>query len=494
MNKRMRIGLAALHHSLPALVLIAVSTFAEAQAPSTPAWSPESLQQLCQLQSAALIDDYAYQQLAHLCDNIGPRPSGSLQAAAAVEYVAEEMRKLGLEVTLEKVLVPRWIRGDDRAELVEYPGQVPGTNQKIVVTALGAVGVTTPPEGITAEVIVVNTFDELTALPDEKVRGKIVLFNEHFDDRMAKAGHAGEAYGEAVAYRSQGRVAAERKGAVAMLVRSVGGAEFRLPNAGATDYQNRGKIPAAAVTAEDAGLIARLSAQALVRIHVVLNSKMELNAESYNVIADLKGSEHPEQVVIVSGHLDSWDLGTGALDDGAGVAVAMATAHLINQLHLHPARTLRIVAWMSEEEGAVGAIAYGRRHAPEINNYFAGIETDSGAGHPIGTLITGDPALQEILQPIAKVLESSGAGVLQMFSEPGTDLIPLNVRGMPAFQPLQDVRTYFDYHHTAADTLDKVDPKQLRENTAVVSVLAYALAEMKQELPRKTLPIPENMK
>jgi carboxypeptidase Q len=218
------------------------------------------------------------------------------------------------------------------------------------------------------------------------------------------------------------------------------------------------------------------------------------DAESFNVIADLKGSEHPEQVVIVSGHLDSWDLGTGAIDDGAGIAMAMATAHLVKQLHLQPKRTIRVVAWMSEEPGIIGARAYGKEHAADIANHFAGIETDSGAGHPMGIYISGDESLTKVLQPVADVLQTSGAGILRATDESGSDLIPLNLRGMPAFSPIQDTRKYFDYHHTAADTLDKVDPQELRENAAVVSVLTYALATMTQDLPRKPLPLPDWLK
>jgi Zn-dependent M28 family amino/carboxypeptidase len=169
----------------------------------------------------------------------------------------------------------------------------------------------------------------------------------------------------------------------------------------------------------------------------------------------------------------------------------MATAHLVKQLHLQPKRTIRVVAWMSEEPGLLGGRAYGKEHAADIANHFAGIETDSGAGHPMGIYVTGDESLTKVLQPVADVLQTSGAGILRATDESGPDLIPLNVRGMPAFSPIQDTRKYFDYHHTAADTLDKVDLQELRENSAVVSVLAYALATMTQELPRKPLPLPD---
>ena len=302
------------------------------------------------------------------------------------------------------------------------------------------------------------------------------------------------AYDQAVEFRTAGRAAAAKAGAVAVLVRSVGGAEFRLVHVGETDYENAAHIPSAATTAEDADLIVRLLSQGPVRLHLELSSDMHEEVDSYNVIADLKGSDHPGQFVIVSGHLDSWDLGTGATDDAAGVSIAMATAHLLHEQNLRPSRTIRFVAWMGEEPGLLGARAYAKEHTPEMPSHFAAIETDSGAGHAMGVYFTGDPSLAALLQPVAEILQESGAGILQDLKEPSPDLIPLHFRGVPAFAPLQDTRKYFDYHHTAADTLDKVDPRELRENIAVVAVLAYALATTKQELPRQQLAVPDWLK
>jgi Zn-dependent M28 family amino/carboxypeptidase len=482
-------------HLLWLWILVLATVSAAAQENAASPWSSETLQQLHQLQEAALNDDYGYPQAAHLTDNIGPRLAGSSQAAAAVEYVAAELRKLGLEVTLEPVSVPKWVRGEERAELVSYPGQAPGTQQKIVVTALASVDNATPAEGITAEIVVVNSFDELAAMSREKVAGKIVVFNEPFDHQMVAAGFGLAAYGQAVAYRENGRAAAAKQGAVAALVRSAGAAEFRLPHTGETGYDPKlPSIPAAAVTAEDAELMARLAAEGPVRLHLVMTAKLLPNVTSYNVVADLKGSEHPEQVVIVSGHLDSWDLGTGALDDAAGVAVSMATAQLLRQLHLQPKRTIRIVAWMAEETGIFGGKAYAKQHANDVANHFAAIETDLGAGHPMGINVSGDEAVLKLLQPVADVLATSGTGMLQPSDETGADIIPLKVAGVPSFSPIQDERKYFDYHHTAADTLDKIDPKELRENATVVAVLAYALATMDTKLPRKPQPMPDWLK
>ncbi len=493
--RKMRLYLSAWWLAADLAALMIFCSPAVGQVTPAAAWSPNTLQQLRQIQQAALQDDYAYRQTAHLTDNIGPRLAGSPQAAGAVEYVAEELRKLGLEVSLEKVTVPQWMRGEERAELVAYPGQVPGTQQKIVVTALASLNNATPPDGVTAEIVVVNSFDELAALPRDKVSGKIVVFNERFDQRMTAAGLSLAAYGEAVAYRENGREAAARQGAVAALVRSAGGADYRLVHTGETGYDPKlPSIPAGCVTAEDAELMARLVAQGPVRLHLVLTPKVLPDVTSFNVVADLKGSEHPEQVVIVSGHLDSWDLGTGALDDAAGVAVAMETAQLLTQLHLKPKRTIRVVAWMAEEVGIFGGKAYANQHAADMAKHFAAIETDLGAGHPVGINVAGDEAIVKLLQPVADVLQTSGAGVLRLSDETGADIIPLSVAGVPTFSPIQDVRKYFDYHHSAADTLDKIDPRELRENAAVVSVLAYALATTHAELPRKPLPLPDWLK
>jgi Zn-dependent M28 family amino/carboxypeptidase len=439
------------------------------------------LQQLSAIKAAALNDDYAYHQLQHLTENIGPRPSGSPQADAAAHYVADELRKLGLEVRLQPVTVPHWVRGAETAALIEYRDMVPGTTQKIVLTALGGSG-STNPDGLTAEVVAVNNFDELTALGHDKVAGKIVLFNELFDKQKAAGGYSFSSYGEAVRYRVGGPKAAADLGAVACLVRSVGNADYRLPHTG---YSVPAGIPAAAVTAEDADLIAHLAAQGEVRMHLTLTPQKLPDATGYNVIADLKGSEHPEQIVVVSGHLDSWDLGTGAIDDGAGVVVAMETAEILQRLHLHPARTLRVIAWMDEENGGSGSTAYGTQYSSDFANYAGCIESDSGAAHPLGFDVKISPAALDALHPMQNVLQSIGATVFRPSTySPGADITGMADAGVPAFGVMQDGRTYFNYHHTAADTLDKVVPAELRENAAVMAVMGYALTNMTNPLPR----------
>ncbi len=450
-------------------------------APASASLPAPLLQELAAIRDAALTDDYAYRQVAHLTENIGPRAIGSPQAQAAIEYVAGEMRKLGLEVRLEPVQARHWIRGAESAELVEYPGQAPGSTQKVVLTALGG-NEPTPPEGITAEIVAVDSFADLNSLGRQNVAGKIVLFNEFFDRRKAADGLAGEAYDEAVVYRASGAKKAAALGAVASLVRSVGGADYRLPHTGGSTAAG---IPAGAVTSEDADLIAHLAAQGKVRMHLVLTSKTAEEVNTYNVVGDLKGSEHPEQVVIVSGHLDSWDLGTGAIDDAAGVAVAMEAAQLMQQLHLHPRRTLRVIAWIDEENLGRGHVAYAKAHASEIGQHTAAIESDLGASHPLGfrAKISAEAAAR--LQPVLDVLQPAGANLLVLTSDsPEADIDPLAKQGVPALGLLQDSRTYFNYHHTAADTLDKIVPQELRENATALAVMGYALASMPDPLPR----------
>lgn len=442
---------------------------------------PLLLQQLSAIKAAALSDDYGYKELTHLTENIGPRPSGSPQAKAAAEYVAAELRQLGLEVKLEPVTVPHWVRGAETAALVEYPGQVSGTTQKIVLTALGG-STSTPNDGTTAEVVVVDNFEELKALGHDKIAGKIVLFNELFDKQQAAAGFAFAAYGDAVRYRAAGPKAAADMGAVAALVRTVGSADYRIPHTG---FSFPAGIPAGAVAAEDAELMAHLAAEGKVRMHLTLTPQKLPDETGYNVIADLKGSKHPDEIVVVSGHLDSWDLGTGAIDDGAGVVIAMEAAELLQRLHLRPERTLRVIAWMDEETGGAGRQGYTKEYSAEFLRHVGVIESDAGAAHPLGFDAKISPAAAELLHPVQNALSSIGASVVQSVSfSPGADIEDMSEAGVPAFGVMEDGRTYFYYHHSAADTLDKVVPKELRENAAAMTVLAYALANMKDPLPR----------
>lgn len=466
-------------------LFIAGSVLGQQPTPTPVLYSEKTLSELKAIQKAALESDYAYKQTAYLANNIGPRLTGSAQAQRAVEYVADEMRKLGMDVRLQKLSVPHWVRGVETGELVEFPGMAQGTTQKIVLTALGG-SVATPDAGMTAEIVVVNSFDELNALGRSAVEGKIVLFNNKFDRALAASGFGGQAYGQAVQYRGGGPNAASRLGAIAALVRSTGGSQNRLAHTGGINYASDVKpIPAAAISSEDAGTIAYLAAMGKTSIRLVLTPKTLPNAVSYNVIADLKGTEKPDEVVIVSGHLDSWDLGTGALDDACGVAVSMQVLQLAGALRLKPKRTIRLIAYMNEENGLVGGTTYAEEEKANISKHFAAIESDLGASNAVGFLFTGKTEAMPFFAPLSNILRSQGSALSQL--QPGgvgADIGPLTRLGVPSFAPWFDTRTYFNYHHTAADTLDKVDPKELAKSGSVMAVMAYGLANLEQPLPR----------
>ena len=452
--------------------------------PTPRLYSQVTIHDLARLQRTAVDSDYAYRQVGYLANNIGPRLSGSAQAARAVEYVASEMRLMGLDVRLQKCLVPHWVRGEERGELIEWTGMASGTTQKVVLTALGG-SIGTATEGMTGEIVVIKDFDELARLGKDKIAGKIVLFNNKFDREMQNSGFGLAAYGQAVAYRFGGAMAAARLGAIAVLVRSAGGSQNRLAHTGAMGYDPAvKKIPGAAVSYEDAETIAYLARMGKVRIKLTLTPQTLPDVESYNVIADLKGSEKPNEIVIVSGHLDSWDLGQGAIDDGAGVAAAMAVPQIIKQMGLHPKRTIRFIAWMNEENGGRGSAAYAKDEENNIANHFAAIEADLGASHPVGFLFAGKQEAMAFFAPISNVLREQGAFQTQLQAGVGSDVGPLTQKGVPSFAPWFDQRTYFDYHHTAADTFDKVDPRQIAQNASVMAVLAYGLASLEQPLPR----------
>ncbi|HEX8369199.1 MAG TPA: M28 family peptidase [Pyrinomonadaceae bacterium] len=468
------------------LPLFSIQIFAQpSPTPTPPLYSEQTLKDLKRIQATALRSDYALRQTAYLSNNIGARLTGSPQAERAVQYVAEEMRRLGLDVRLQKLTVPHWVRGDERAELIEFSGMAQGTTQKVVVTALGG-SIATAPEGLTGEIVVVNSFEELNQLGRDKIQGKIVLFNYKFDREMQASGFGGAAYGQATQYRGGGAIAAGRLGAIGVLVRSAGGSQNRLVHTGGMRYDpNVAKIPAAATSFEDAEMIAYLARMGKVRLKLVLTPQTLPDTTSYNVIADLKGSEKPDEIVIVSGHLDSWDLGTGALDDATGVAVSMQVPFLLKQLKIRPKRTIRVIAYMNEENGLVGGGTYAQEENANLGNHFAAIESDLGASHPLGFYFTGKSEALAYLTPISNVLREQGAGLSQ-FQQGGVgaDIGPLTRKGVPSFAPWFDQRTYFNYHHTAADTFDKVNPKELAEVGSVMAVLAYGLANLEQPLPR----------
>jgi carboxypeptidase Q len=438
---------------------------------------------LLQIRDAAMRSDYAYERLADMTDLIGPRLSGSAGAAAAVTQVAEAMRKLGAKVTLQPVKVPHWVRGAESGELVGYAGKPAGVSQKIVLTALGGSSAT-PAAGITAEVLVLHSFDELKARAAE-VKGRIVLFDVPFDQDMADHGLAGPAYGQSVAYRVAGPRMAAEMGAAAALVRSVGGAAYRIPHAGTAGLQDGARIPAAAVTIEDAMLMTRLAKRGPVRMHLTLTPQTLPDADSFNVIADLPGTEKPDEIVIISGHLDSWDLATGANDDGTGVTSAMAVFDILKKLDFKPRRTIRMIAWMNEENGTRGARAYLAAETANAEKHVAAFESDNGSGRPFGLKASVGMQSVKYFAPLRAALQPIGAGAFAREDALGTgDLSGLELAGVPSFAPLMDSSTYFNYHHTPADTFDKVDPDNLRRHVALMSTTAWFLANTDQPIGR----------
>ena len=459
-----------------------------APAPADAPAAPVDAVTLARIRDAAMSSDWAWQRLAELTDRIGPRLSGSPQLEAAVVHVADSMRSIGAQVKLQPAKVPHWVRGEERAELVDYPGRPAGMLQQLHLTALGGSSAT-PAGGLTARVIVVRDFDELKAHARE-VAGNIVLFTARFDQRLADNGEASAAYGQAVRYRGSGPSAAAELGAAAALVRSVGGADFRLPHTGATRWkENQAAIPAAALTSEDTDLVARLAAAGPVKLKLLLTPKTLPDADSNNVIADWQGREKPDEYVIVSGHLDSWDLATGATDDGVGAMAAAAVIEIMKELDLHPRRTIRFVGWTNEENGSRGSKAYFDSLGGDVQTQAAAIESDEGAGRSLGVAAAVNKDSIATLRPVQTALGPIGAIVLsRRDNELGADIEPLQEAGVPGFAPLVDARHYFDYHHTAADTLDKVDPQNLRSQVATMAVLAYYLAELPDSLPRFKIP------
>ncbi len=427
---------------------------------------------------AALAGNDAYMKLQELCDGIGHRLSGSPQLDQAIQWAARTLKADGQEnVHIEEVMVPRWVRGAESLVMIE-PREAP-----LAMLGLGG-SVGTPPQGITAEVVVVRDEEEFEAL-GAGARGKIVLFNNPMPPYDPEQG-AG--YGTTVRFRTNGARIASEHGAVACLVRSVTAHSMRSPHTGAMRYGDaKVKIPAAAISTEDADMIARLRARGL---PVVVTLKMQARSMepvvSGNVIAELRGSTHPGEIVVIGGHIDSWDVGQGAHDDGAGCVMAMEAINVLRRLNMIPRRTIRVVLWTNEENGLAGARQYAKDHAQELANHVAAIEADSGGFRPIGYSVDcADEERLEIaagqLRDLTSLFESIGATSVTT-GHSGADLGPMKEAGVVLMGHRMDGSKYFDYHHSHADTLDKVDPEELSQNVAVLATVAYVLADMPERL------------
>jgi carboxypeptidase Q len=455
--------------------LVALVAAASAPSGQDPFYNAEG-DAIGRIVDAATHHGQSWQILSHLTESIGPRLSGSAGAEAAVRWTAERLRADGFDVRLEPVLVPHWVRGEETAEIA-------GANpQRLLVTALGG-SVPTPDDGVTGEIVVADGLAALSAMDPARVKGRIVLFNQAMAAESAFQG-----YSKVVDQRTKGASEAARRGAVASIVRSVGTLAARLVHTGSVTYdEGVARIPAAAIASEDADLLAGLAARgASPTVHLRLGCHTLPDVPSHNVVADLRGRERPDEVVLIGAHLDSWDLGRGAHDDGTGVAMVMDALRTLKSIGLVPRRTIRAVLFMNEENGLRGGKAYAEAHASELARHVAAIETDSGGFPFVGFTSNVDEPGLSMLRSLASALAPIGAAQIGP-NGGGADTSPMKPAGVPQISFDVDRAHYFDWHHTPADTLDKVDPAALARDTAAMAAMAYLLAERADTLPR---PVP----
>ncbi|HMA29671.1 MAG TPA: M20/M25/M40 family metallo-hydrolase [Thermoanaerobaculia bacterium] len=454
-----------------AAVFLGAATFALTAA--RPEESSDFRVTLERLVRAALQTDGAYDTARGLTDTVGPRLSGSPGDARSVAWAEAALRARGFSnVHAEAVTVPHWERGEEGGEIVS---PVP---LRLSLCALGG-SVGTPPEGIEADVVEAQSLEGVDAL-GEKAKGRIVLVWKVMERRPDGSG-----YGATVPIRGAAASRAAKLGAVGALIRSVATSNARLPHTGSLRYEaGVPKIPAAALAVPDADLVHRLLAEGkTVRVRFALSARTLADATSANVLGEIPGREKADEIVVLGGHLDSWDLGQGAVDDAAGLGIAIEAARLVGQLPKRPRRTLRVVAFANEENGLAGARAYAKTHAGELPAHVAAIECDSGAGRVSGFGWTAGPSAESTLAVLAEVLKPFGIGNLKKGGG-GADVGTLRAAGVPLFSPIQDVSRYFDVHHSADDTFDKIDREEMNTGVAAVAALAYALAEFRTPLER----------
>jgi len=420
------------------------------------------------LRERALADDTAYELTRSLTTEVGPRLAGSPGDARAVAWSVEKLKALGFSnVRAEPVTVPRWIRGEARAEITApWP-------QTLAVAALGG-SIATPAEGIEAEVVPVTTLDELKAQPRERIAGRIVFFTA----RMGRS-RDGSGYGTTVPPRGSGAAEAAKLGAVAMVMRPAGTSTSRTPHTGAQRYADgMPPIPAFALSNPDADMLEQqLASGQPVRLKLSNTSRWDGEAQSANVIGEIPGRSHKDEVIVLGAHLDSWDLGTGAHDDATGVGIITAAAKLIADSKHRPKRTIRVVFYANEEFGLSGAKAYAAKYQDAIDQHVLGLESDLGAFRPYGLTARVAPDKLPLARTIQSVLEPLGVAYLGTEASGGADVGQLRPLGMPVMDLKTDAEPYFDLHHTANDTFDKVDPLLVRQNVAAFAVIAYLAAE-----------------
>jgi carboxypeptidase Q len=450
------------------LVLVLLTSRLTAQTPQSTPLQDRYRAATTRLIDAALSDSAAYHRLAELADRFGHRLSGSESLERAIDWMLEEMRKDRLDsVRGEPVMVPHWVRGEESAELVE-----PRVADLPMLGLGGSIG--TPAEGITAQVLVVSSFEDLQAKAAE-ARGKIVLFDVPFTS-----------YGETVVYRSTGAIAAGRAGAVASLVRSVASYSMRTPHTGGMRYDSAvTRIPHAAITVEDAMMLHRMQDRGQrVVVRLRMSGQTLPDAPSRNVVAELRGSANPEEVVVMGGHIDSWDVGQGAMDDAGGVVVAWEALRLMQRLGLRPRRTVRVVGWTNEENGLRGGTAYRDAHAAELKDHILAIETDGGVFRPLGFGFQGSSAALAIVRDVAELLVRAGSDSI-VPGGGGADIGPIMEGGVPGMGLNVDGSRYFWFHHSNADTVDKLNPREMSLCVATLAVMAYVIADMPERLPRQ---------
>jgi carboxypeptidase Q len=451
--------------------LIVISSFAVTAAPAF-AQAPiaEQYRDVAnRLIEAATQDSAAFARLTLLTDTFGSRFSGSESLERAIDWILEEMKKDSLEnVRGEPVMVPRWVRGNESLRLLSpRPRNLP------MLGLGGSIG--TPAEGITADVLVVSSFDDLHARANE-ARGKIVLFDVPFTN-----------YGETVAYRANGAIEAAKVGAVASLVRSVTPYSQQTPHTGGMRYDSAvTRIPHAAITVEDAMMLHRMQDRGeRIRVTLTMGARTLPDVQSRNVVAELRGSELPDEIIVLGGHIDSWDVGTGAMDDGGGSVAAWEAVRLMKKLGLRPRRTVRVVLWTNEENGLRGGNGYRDAHIDELDKHVLAIESDAGVFRPTGFGFGGSDSAFAIVQEIGRLLAPIGADTITRGGG-GADIGPLMALGVPGMGLQVDGTRYFWYHHTDSDTIDKLDPSELARCVAAMAIMAYVVADLPEPLPRAT--------
>ncbi len=432
---------------------------------AVPAWLDGYRDTAGRLIGAAMVDQFAWRRLATLTDGIGNRLSGSPELTRAIDWALAEMKRDGLEnVHLEPVMVPHWVRGRESLAIVE-----PAPHQVVMLGLGDSIG--TPQGGVQAEAIVVRSFDELDAAAS-RVKGRIVVFNVPFTT-----------YDETRPYRSDGPSRAARHGAVATLVRSVGPAGLRLPHTGGLNYAaNTPKIPAAAITSEDAERLQRMADRGdRIVLTLQMEAHFEADAPSANVVGEIRGREKPDELVVIGGHIDSWDVGAGASDDGGGIVATWEALRLIKSLGLRPRRTLRVVLWTNEENGDRGGEAYRDAHRDELAKHVMMLEADSGLFRPVSFAITGNDMTRDTVRAIASLLTNIEVDTVTPGGG-GTDIGPSVTAGHIPAMSYEGTGDYFLLHHTPADTVDKIEPVDVSRAAAAIAVMSYIIADLPQRL------------